>query len=75
MLRAKLNTPGAADGLLSLTVNGKTKQFEKMMWRKSSTMVITSLFFSTFYGGSKPDWACPTDTCIRFKDFELTKYA
>ena len=56
-------------------MNGETKHFDKMMWRKGESMVITSLFFSTFYGGSKPDWACPTDTCISFKDFTLTKYA
>ena len=66
-VRARLNTPGTADGLLSLTVNGETKQFDKMMWRKDNSMVITSLFFSTFYGGNSSDWL-PEHTVYSYWD-------
>lgn len=70
-LRVVLNTPGHQDGLLSVSVNGTEQRFERMVWRTTPNIVVSSLFFSTFYGGSKPEHACPADTCIRFKDFRL----
>ena len=74
-LRLRLNTPGAIDGALIVTVNGTQCAFEEMAWRWTADTVITALFMSTFYGGATARFACPVDTAVRFRDFELIKRA
>jgi hypothetical protein len=69
--RVVLNTPGRNNGLVSVSVNGTECHYERMTWRSTPEVVVSSVFFSTFYGGSKPDFACPADTCIRFKEFHV----
>ncbi|KAG8799096.1 hypothetical protein FRC16_005838 [Serendipita sp. 398] len=33
---------------------------------------FAGIFFSTFFGGSTPDWASPKDQYVLFKDFQVT---
>jgi hypothetical protein len=74
-LRVRLNTPGCEDGILHVTVNGESQQFDQMMWREAGNTILSALFFCTFYGGSSSKYACPRNTCIRFKNILLIKYA
>jgi hypothetical protein len=74
-VRVRVNTPGVSDGALYVTVNDTTVQFENMAWRSRKDVVISALFFSTFYGGSSEKFACPNDTQARFRDFALKKFA
>ena len=46
-----------------------------MSWRRRDDVVVSAVFFSTFFGGSKPGWAVKRDTAIKFKDFQLRKWA
>ena len=76
-VRVRLNTPGEADGGLRVAVNGVVREFEGMQWRcgDAADVTVAGVFFSTFYGGSQPKHACPVDTCIRFREFTLHKWA
>lgn len=75
VLRVRLNAVGCSDGLLRVSVNGGACEFGEMRWRSRPETVVSSVFFCTFYGGSKEQFACPRDTCIRFKDFEVKRFA
>ena len=74
-MRVRLNNIGKADGWLCVEVNGVVRELQGMMWRRTADVEVSALFMSTFYGGSKPEYACPCDTAIRFKDFELRKWS
>ena len=74
-VRVRLNTMGQADGLLRVTVNGKMCEFDQMRWRSVPDTVVSALFFCTFYGGSSEKFACPQDTCVRFRGFAVTRFA
>ncbi|PVG02630.1 hypothetical protein CPB86DRAFT_531402 [Serendipita vermifera] len=53
---------------------GKTEPFGILTSNESArqeTIGFTGIFFSTFFGGSTPDWASPRDQYVLFKDFRL----
>jgi hypothetical protein len=74
-IRVRLNTIGSCDGLLAVSVNGVDVRFDQMCWRKSEQVLVSAVFFSTFYGGSSERFQAPCDTKTRFKDFVLEKFA
>jgi len=43
VLRVRLNTPGRADGVAGLGVNGSYREFSKMVWRLSPDTLITQV--------------------------------
>lgn len=43
VLRVRLNTPGAADGVAGLGINGQYRSYDKMVWRKSAGTLITEV--------------------------------
>lgn len=49
-LGIKLNAPGAADGQLMLSVDGKSRTLGGVVWR-TSNLPITSFRFNVFHGG------------------------
>jgi len=67
-LKMTLNTPGKADGLVSLTVNGKTNSFDGMRWRDAKDMDINGIMIATWFGGSDTSWAPKKDQTLKFKD-------
>lgn len=67
-LSLKLNTPGASDGNMSLTVNGTTKRLEGVVWRKSASVKINYVDFVTFAGGGDSSWSVPSTTYRLFKN-------
>lgn len=68
-LRVRLNTPGRADGVAGLGVNGQYREFDSMVWRSSADSLITEVMLVTFFGGS---WSTPIDTSIDFANFSIT---
>ncbi|MFN5608977.1 MAG: polysaccharide lyase [Holosporales bacterium] len=67
-----LNTPGRADGVLRLWVDGVlTFEDTAVVWRINSNVRLKGLFFSTFFGGKTPEWASPRDQSLTFEDFVL----
>jgi hypothetical protein len=71
-LEVVLNTPGAADGIARLWVDGRAViDQSEVIYRTDRSVTIDGLMFSTFFGGSTPKWASPRDQMVRFKDFMI----
>jgi hypothetical protein len=68
---AALNSVGAADGLISLDVNGASDTVQQVQIRSNPKLGFTGIFFSTFFGGSDPSWAPSRDQQLGFRDFRL----
>ncbi|KZT54369.1 polysaccharide lyase family 14 protein [Calocera cornea HHB12733] len=75
-----LNTPGEWDGAFELWADGKLViQAEGVYWRNTTRTTtapdepvgFSGIFFSTFFGGSGPEWETQVETHAWFKDFEL----
>ncbi|MDR3013054.1 MAG: T9SS type A sorting domain-containing protein [Chitinispirillales bacterium] len=65
-----MNTPGAADGMVRTWVDGELSLEQTgMVFRHTDELNIDLFYISTFFGGSDPSWAPPTDTYITFDDF------
>lgn len=43
VLRVRLNTPGRADGVAGLGVNGVYREFDRMVWRLDDSTMITAV--------------------------------
>lgn len=71
-LKATINTPGKADGVVQLTVNGKTKAFSKIQWFEREKK-INGMLFSTWFGGGSKDYAPKKTQRATFKNIVLTK--
>ena len=68
-----MNTPGLANGWLSMSVNGETRTVKDVRWRGLSSKVqVTSVLFATFFGGGDKSWAVKEETYAMFKDFKVT---
>jgi hypothetical protein len=51
VMRLRLNDIGQKNGVSELTVNGKTKTQNNLVWRKDPNFVINYVDFSSFFGG------------------------
>ncbi|KAJ6613625.1 hypothetical protein B0H10DRAFT_2165265 [Mycena sp. CBHHK59/15] len=70
--RVKLNTAGQADGELELFVGGKSViSVTGIILRDSDKGRMRGIQMQTFFGGSTPDWASPTDQEVFFADFSV----
>lgn len=68
-----MNTPGLANGWISLTLNGETRTTKGVRWRGLSNKVqITSVLFATFFGGGDKTWSTDQKTYALFKDFKFS---
>lgn len=70
-LSVGLNDVGKQNGSISLTINGKTETFNKLMWRTQDTMLISGLMGAAFFGGNDSSWASPVNTFIEVSDVDL----
>ena len=43
VMRVRLNTPGRADGVAGLGVNGQYRSFDRMVWRTQADTLITQV--------------------------------
>jgi hypothetical protein len=67
-----LNQPGRADGTVEVWVDGKrVLSRTDVTFRQSAQIAIAGLMFSTFFGGSDPSWASPSDQSVQFADFRI----
>jgi hypothetical protein len=70
----QLNTPGRADGSVSVWLDGKLVFNQPdMSYRTTDSLKIDGVFFSTFFGGGDPSWASPTDQYTDFAAFVVSK--
>jgi hypothetical protein len=67
-----MNTPGKADGTLTVSIGKTAASYNKMVWRVAHDPLcsVNGIFFSTFFGG-KSDYKTPVTTYATFKDFKL----
>ena len=73
MERVKINSSASRyDGEVEVWVNGKHVLLRKGLRFTSNGEKVDRFYFSTFHGGSGPDWA-PTETCyIWFDDLAIS---
>jgi hypothetical protein len=69
----KLNTPGQADGVISIWYDGKLVHSEAgLVFRDTKNLTIDGLLFSTFFGGNNASFATPASTNIQFRNFVMS---
>jgi hypothetical protein len=69
----KLNHPNAADGSITLHVNGtKSVHVTKLLFRNTTDLKIDKLLISSFFGGNSSRFSPSKDEFLIFKDFKLT---
>ena len=67
-----LNATGRDDGRVRVWIDGALVLDQGgLIYRSSPAVQIQGLFFSTFFGGKKPDWGSPHDQGADFADFSL----
>lgn len=71
-LEAKCNTPGVSDGIVSLTINGKTKTFSKIRWSQEAQK-IEGIAFTSWFGGGSKDYAPKTTQKATIADVRIEK--
>jgi|SRR5215217_423217 len=71
-LSVKLNDVGKCNGSIELCHNGKKViSADCIVYRTSNDKKIEYCMFSTFFGGSTPDWAPPTPQMAKFRNFVI----
>ncbi|KAL2919234.1 hypothetical protein HK105_200877 [Polyrhizophydium stewartii] len=73
----QVNTPGKPDGSVAVYVNGnRALSFNNVVYRSSSVsdsnLLVRSVMFSNFYGGSTAEWASPTDTYMLYRNMRYS---
>ena len=75
-LHIQVNTPGQSDGFIQFYLNGeKVIENANVVVRGSvpaNSLLVTDIFFSTFFGGSTLPYAAPADTFTCFKNLNLS---
>lgn len=75
-LHIQVNTPGQSDGFIQFYLNGeKVIENLNVVLRgsvPSNSLLITDIFFSSFFGGSTLAYAAPADTFACFKNLNMS---
>ncbi|MGM0913910.1 MAG: polysaccharide lyase [Pseudomonadota bacterium] len=67
-----LNTPGEADGLARVWIDGvPVLEQGEIVYRTTDEVTIDGLMFSTFFGGSGKEWRTPSDQHADFAAFRF----
>jgi hypothetical protein len=72
-LYVKLNTPGKYDGIVEVSVNGKTVRFDQMRYRYDSSVKIEAFGIHTFFGGNDKEYAPKKQITNLFGDFKFSQ--
>lgn len=72
IMRVKLNTIGQNNGILQISINGKTVSYDKMVWRNNADVLINGITMHSFFGGSDDSWATPKEQSIYFSKFMVS---
>ncbi|KAK9764950.1 hypothetical protein K7432_007114 [Basidiobolus ranarum] len=72
-LYIQVNTIGKEDGIIQLYLNDTLwLDIREIPFRKEKGIGISSIMFSTFFGGNTPDYATPADTYTYYKNIRLS---
>lgn len=72
-MRLEMNTPGTANGVIALTINGTTNTVKDAILRTSDAVKFNNANIVAFRGGNGSDWEGDRDTHLDFKDFTIRK--
>jgi hypothetical protein len=68
----RLNTPGKADGMVSLQIDGiPVGRQNNLLIRKDAQLRINGVFVDVFFGGNEDTWAPPRDSYVDLAEFEV----
>jgi len=68
-----LNTPGRDDGVIRSWLDGvQVLERKGLRLRKGKDLHVNVFYFSTFFGGSTPDWAPHVDSYARFGPIQIS---
>jgi hypothetical protein len=71
--RIVMNTPGKKNGIIQAWFDGELAlDAQDLRFRDGDDLAIDCFLFSTFFGGSGPDWAATRDECITFDEFVIS---
>lgn len=69
----KLNTGSNANGILQVWQDGSLMiNQQHIQFRSSDSVGISTMMFSTFFGGGSASWATPVNTSTYFKNFQFS---
>ena len=75
-LHIQVNTPGQSDGFIQFYLNGeKVMEDLDIVFRgavSSDSLLVSDIFFSTFFGGSTLAYGAPSDTFTCFKNINFS---
>jgi hypothetical protein len=72
--KLKLNEAGKENGEIRIWLDHQLVYQQKgLEFRKTDSLKINGIFFSTFFGGNDSTWASPEDTYIDFDNFEASE--
>ena len=71
-MTVSMNTPGKANGKLSMTCNGVNRQVNDIYWRDSGVVKVQEVYLTSIFGGSDSSFASKVDTYSLFKDFRFS---
>ena len=66
-----MNTPGVADGFISMTVNGVTKSYDDLKFREVEECKIQDLYWVSIFGGDGEQFAPSADIPTSFKNIHF----
>lgn len=73
-MQLRLNDVGVSNGTINVLVDGKNVYTKNdVTLRVSDDVKISSLFFSTFFGGKDDSYSSTKDTSIDFRDFKISE--
>jgi hypothetical protein len=73
-LRVKLGDPNEENSVIRLVVNGDTHELRNVKLRLVDTLLLTGVYFSTFFGGSTSDYSTPVEQSLVFSDFRIASW-
>ncbi|KAI8089905.1 uncharacterized protein BX664DRAFT_263219 [Halteromyces radiatus] len=69
----KINNASSSNGILTVWQDGNiVVNQQQLQYRTSNAIAVSSLFFSTFFGGGDPSYASPVDTYTYFKNIQFS---
>lgn len=66
-LRASLNTPGHADGSLTLIVNGQQRTVRGFRFRDNLAIKFNGIILDFFFGGGDSSWASKSSQTVKIR--------
>ncbi|KAF7729638.1 hypothetical protein EC973_004011 [Apophysomyces ossiformis] len=69
----KVNDPSQSNGILQVWQDGSLRINQNALrYRTSNAIAVSSMMFSTFFGGGTPNYATPIDTYTYYKNIEYS---